>query len=148
MSTGCLGSPRTTKSHGNRGLSGSDNGSNDTEFDSFEVGPSLAAGGSTQYQVCTAATGASIFSGDDDCGAQIFRSLDDEGTGKLSFSQYLRWHRGRGLGGAGTGRASIGEGDIEGDEEDEYLIGAREYFLRYVDASPYLFLVLIIAGTS
>lgn len=53
-----------------------------------------------------------------------------------------------GLGRDGSGQADAGKGDIEDDEEDEHLVEAREYFLRYVDTSPYLFLVLVNNETS
>lgn len=75
----------------------------------------------SQYAVCTASTGSSIFTGDEDCGSQLFQSLDTEGVGKISLVQYLGWFASK----------HGGSGDI-GDLEGESVIGAVEYFHRYV----------------
>lgn len=71
----------------------------------------------SQYAVCHASTGSSIFSGDEDCGSQLFHLLDTEGAGKISLAQYLGWHALRGNG---------------ADTDDEFMLDAAEYFHRYV----------------
>lgn len=75
----------------------------------------------SQYAVCTASTGASIFSGDEDCGAQLFHTLDTEGVGKISLAQYSDWRAGnRGVTGMNT------------DADEEFMLETAEYFYRYV----------------
>lgn len=117
-STGCLGGPVIPTPPRARALANLDG--RDVTTDS-EINTSSTENSNnmilSQYAVCHASTGPSIFSGDEDCGSQLFHLLDTEGAGKISLAQYLGWHALRGY---------------AADTDDEFMLGAAEYFHRYV----------------